>query len=218
MNAPARRPRGGAHPSWSEPEKRTLLREWGECGQERLCEKLPGRTWDGIAIQAWKMGLSFGPPQGWEWIYEAARRTGYSWDGLMAVLRRRGVRPISGRTTWRKCRRRRIVRIEDVDRAIAEDLGEWEVVRPAALRRGLVPQTLRQWLIDAGVLVPQKGTRAYVRLRTEVIDRVVAERRAGMEAWHRGERALPYSRPGAVRCTPSSEGAELRTGEGRGRR
>lgn len=174
---------------WTKEEDRILLREWGEVLPRRLREFLPGRSWQGIVHRAQRLGLAQGIPQGWETRARAAERVGMDWHTFVRLLDKHKVTTRLHRTarSGSKCRYV-IVETDAVDAAVAAEMREWETVAPAARARGVSPTSLLKWLREAGEIPPRgEGPKKVLRVRSEVIDRVVAEGRAswtpGVEAY-----------------------------------
>lgn len=182
----------GKKPRWTTADKETLALQWGVLPPAEL-EALLGRTWRAIIDQAVRQGLPTGLPRGWRSITGAAKALGMSRPSLLRVLARNGVEvrlhpcPLNHpscreRLAKRTGRRsdRRCVDYFLAREAVAQETRETEVVRAAAFARGLVHETLRAWLREAGELLPASESRkgSPVRVRTEIIDRVVNTRRA----------------------------------------
>jgi hypothetical protein len=75
---------------WTPAECAILLREWADVGEKALRQRLPGRTWCGIAQKARKMGLG-DPAQGRESFDAVLARTGLCSRRLRRILREAGV-------------------------------------------------------------------------------------------------------------------------------
>ena len=75
---------------WTRAEIEKLTREWGEVGERRLMEMLPGRSWEGIARKASRLKLG-SPSQGLVSINEAAKRAGVGHGSMRAILTAQGV-------------------------------------------------------------------------------------------------------------------------------
>lgn len=182
------KPKGGAERwgrHWTQAEDAILMREWGEVRPKTLRQKLPGRTWGAIRSRAvGKLGLPLGAPQGFLCIAAAAKKLGFGGEPqVLALAERHGITvrvypfPLVHKP---KAKGRQCVNWEDISEALAREVATTESVGPAARARDLNSATLWRWLRDAGELPEQRpGTaqRGPMRIPTEVIDRVVKERR-----------------------------------------
>jgi transposase-like protein len=178
--------RGGEKPlkhrfPWTEHEDRKLVFLW-ETGLRlsAIANRLQ-RTPSGIYRRAQDLGLSVGCPDGFEYIEQAAVRTGYCPATLHRILRFGGVvthLSLSDPTIRRRGYfRRRYVNKDEVDAAVEKWCAS-EPIAAAAKRHALSDDTLRRWLRDAGVIDPaRKDTKAPQRVASDVIDRVIGERR-----------------------------------------
>lgn len=163
---------------WTAAEDKRLRLEWGECSLSKMAKRL-GRTRATTYQRAKILGLSLGCPGGYEYLTDAAVRTGYCTGQLTKILRWAGVK--RHRTLSRTnaiVRPCHYVIPFDVDTAVAK----WhrtEAVETAAKTRGIGGYALRSWLRKArlaGMNVPAEPCRSHAhwRVESEVIDEVVA--------------------------------------------
>lgn len=211
----------GSH--WTLAEDNILRTEWGDTAKRTLREKLPGRTWNAIGIRAKRLGLP-SQSQGATFIVAMSKRFGCGPAMLLKVLDLAGVqvRKIEGVNSElrdrgkfvgtgasRKARMAKLpprTRKRGTWRRTDEEQAEmawraWcdlEVVNAAALRRGLIGETLYRWLYKSGALV-KTGSRAHKVLPSALIDFAVRTRgRVPMErfdvgAYLRAEVARRYA-------------------------
>lgn len=111
-------------------------------------------------------------PDGAEFLYDAATRTGFDQGSLANVLRWHGA-TIHRADAWRA---RMWAMRSDIDAAVAAWMDS-ETVQAASERLGVSAFALRSWLIEAGHERPAR--HQHWRLPSATIDAVVAERRAG---------------------------------------
>lgn len=108
-------------PVWTQPEVDVLLQRWGEVSERKLRSLLPGRTWDGIAQHARKLGLP-PPSRGTVSIRAAAEHIGLHRLTLLRILTLahvQVVRHVRGSTISAKHQGQyRWMRV-DLDRAVA---------------------------------------------------------------------------------------------------
>lgn len=164
---------------WTTEDDRRLKVLWGERPLAAIAKALD-RTEVTTYWRAQKLGLALGMQPGHETLTEAAERTGFAADTLRGILFWAGVRraPTMSRPDQDVLNTRKMLDPLDVDDAVAKWLA-CEVVNDAAKRRGMLGDTLAQWLLDSrNPDVPPKpsGKRRW-RVPTEVIDQVIAERR-----------------------------------------
>jgi hypothetical protein len=164
---------------WTPDDDQTLRAYWGEMSLNRLAKELQ-RTTLTVHWRARKLGLETGSPQGTEYLTTAADRTGYDTTTLRRILKAAGVRPsVSMSRPTGSSRHYHIVDPLDVDDAVKAWL-ECEDVAPAAVARGLIPETLTFWLEAArknGFDMPERpGGKRRWRIKSEMIDAVVAWR------------------------------------------
>jgi len=164
----------GTHRRWTTAEDQVLTLEWGRTQVSELAKRL-GRSEKAIRKHIWQcLDLGKGIPQGCECLTAAAERSGYAVQTLRKVLAHSGIRLT--RLVTKHVHRMWYVASKDVDRSVSKWLATEEVAT-AALRYELAPSTLRCWLREAGIQVPPRY-RAHWRVESDVIDRVVVERRA----------------------------------------
>lgn len=177
---------------WTKAEDDQLRVMWG-VHRSNVYEvaKALGRTPHATHYRARDLKLGLGCPQGFEFLDNAAKRTGFHWGHLLKILRWANVqiddawscptgqpRPIRGR--WR------IVEPYDVDEAVRKWLAT-EPVDPAADRRSISAYKLNRILLEAiargDKRVPEKPTdkRAW-RVDSTVIDELVAAYRCELES------------------------------------
>jgi hypothetical protein len=169
---------------WTGRDLDMLRNNWGDVTPRELA-RLLGRSEFAVFLRAVKLGLRAGCPPGFEYLTEAARRTGYDdTSPLRSVLRWAGVkirRSFARPNAKAHNRPRHIVDSYDVDVAIAR----WhttETTTAAARRYDTDCMTLRRLLrraVAAGVEMPRepKGYNQHWRVPSDIIDRVVAEHR-----------------------------------------
>jgi len=165
------------HRRWTEEDNCVLSGHWG-FKSVRYIARVLNRTQGSVIDQA--NILKLGParkPSG-ETILAASKRTGYCVDYLVKILRWAKVE-IHLQYRYSRGKPVRWAYPEQIDRAIRE----WEAteyVHSAARTRGLVGETLRAWMKDAGYSWP--GGRTWLRIPTAEIDAVVAKRLAARAA------------------------------------
>lgn len=174
---------------WTRADDNLLRFGWGEKGLNAIAKEL-GRTALTVYHRARQLGLASGCPEGYEYLTHAAERTGYDTGQLRVILLAHGAqlrRSLANPWSRKPGKATHYVDPLDVDEAVAA----WhrtEVVHAAARARGLCSETLGRWLREAGIA---KTTPKKFRWRvpTDVIDRVVAERRPGMGRWPKARAA-----------------------------
>lgn len=116
-----------AHQHWSEAEDRKFEWLWGgELTLQHIAKKMK-RTACACYQHARNLGLPVGVPKGFESFTSAAKRTGYSFDGLQTILEWAHIRPLRTRTIHRGgAFKRYALDPERVDDAI----GRWEEREP----------------------------------------------------------------------------------------
>ena len=134
---------------WTQAEDSDLTVMWGPHSIPQIARKL-GRTTNSVYWRARALKLGLGCPQGYEYLWNACKRTGYAASQLRAILKWAGVkllcslaRPGSGRPSPKH-----IVEPADVDEAVAA----WcltETVTEGARRHGWGDSVLRRLLHDA---------------------------------------------------------------------
>jgi hypothetical protein len=171
------------HYTATEDKKLALLWDSG-LRLSAIAEEMGGRTPQSLYDRGVQLGLTAGCPEGFEYITDAADRTGYEVETLRNIMRWAGVRrrmAISDPSRRGKERpaawHRHFVCPLEIDDAV-ERWHATETVNGAARARGLTDMTLARWLTQAGVLEvrPKGAPRVVRRVPSEVIDRVVAER------------------------------------------
>lgn len=166
------------HRIWTPAEDNALRLMWGEYDVAETAKRI-GRTVIATFARAQAIGLPLGCPQGWEYFSAACTRTGYGVDQLRRILRKAGmtIRFSMARPSGRP-RRHQIVDPDQVDAAVERWLKS-ESLHAAAVRHGITPGTLEHWLRLSGRKLPPKprGKKRW-RIPTEIIDAVVAARRA----------------------------------------
>lgn len=161
---------------WRPEEDRRLANLWGEMTIRGLAQSL-GRSVEAVYVRAMRLGLKAGVQPGYETLAAAAERVGYSQEALKRILAWAGADPRPGMSRLVRGRSffKGQVDPEAVDDAVAEWL-KFEIVGEAARFRGMESRLLMKWLIEAGE--PKPARRCKWRVRTETIDRVIAERNA----------------------------------------
>ncbi len=166
---------------WSAEEDEKLRLYWGLKSLATIARELK-RSQIGVYMRAVKhLGLQAGCPEGWEYLSEAARRTGYAISTLWDIMRAAKMRILES-YTYRESgsgRRYYIVEPSDVNHAVALRCAS-ETVFDAAKRRGLTYDILKARLIAAGVKRPEKKNAAW-RIASTEIDAVL-QRHAEMKA------------------------------------
>jgi len=124
------------------------------------------------------LGLPMGVPRGCEFIWDAAKRTGFHSTQIRAILKWSGIRPIVPKSRPRsKLWRSTCVDSFKLDEAIARWLS-LESVRSAAGRRGVSVNSLWRRLKKAAAsgadIPPQPGPGCTWRIPTETIDQVLS--------------------------------------------
>lgn len=149
--------------AWTPEEDRRLLLSWGpKFTMERLVAEF-GRGRRALYDRAVELGLGNACPRGYEFVSQAARRTGFHGDSLRRILRWAGVNTFEALSfAPTKLWSRRYVDPERVDEAIAAWLAT-EPVECAARRHRVCGETLRRKLRDIGV-TNAEGTRHHVRV------------------------------------------------------
>jgi hypothetical protein len=167
---------------WTQADDAALRYAWGE-GTLRYVAKKLGRSPLTTYWRAQKLGLGLGCPDGYEYLTQAAERTGYTSTQLRRILRWAGikVRRSMSRNPKTVGRVPHFVEPFDVDVAVSRWLST-ETVQHAARRYGVSGDTVRRWLEQAGregYRVPPKPQRfkAHWRVDSETIDAIVAGRR-----------------------------------------
>jgi transposase-like protein len=162
---------------WTQEEKSSLCYHWETGGDLKALARRFGRTPAGVYAMAKQLGCQAGAPQGYEYLNQAAQRTGYARSQLEVILQRMGVQPrrvlslVAGRTYHRK-----YVDPHDVDQAIARWL-RGEPLAIVARRLGFTPTTVRKWLRRTGGMpAPQPAHRIQTRVTEDQVRRVMDSR------------------------------------------
>jgi hypothetical protein len=163
---------------WTTEEDARLRNLWDEYPIEEIGSRL-GRTAPAVRWRAAKLALPFGRQRGWEYLADAAKRTGFRESQLRLILRsaKISLRPIltnpKKRLTRRKCN---LVCPLEVDEAVAEWIAR-EPVATAARRIGIHPDTLRIRLRRVGLEPPRPPGRPKKResIRWRVTEEEVAK-------------------------------------------
>lgn len=168
------------HKRWTKADIEFLNDYWGHKTLAQLSKEM-GRTKAAIYQRANESGLDLGVPDGYEYLTDAAERTGFAPGQLRDILKAAGatLRITTSRPTRAK-RHYHMVDTVDVDEAVEKWLA-CEETHPAAEARGICGDTLRRWLRDAiaaGFEVPPEPTLAKARWRvpSKTIDAVIAWR------------------------------------------
>lgn len=179
------------HRRWTMADDARLRQQWGIGLSVEAVAKRIGRTPKATYQRAKVIGLPLGLQPGYERWTEAAKRTGYCTTQLWRICRWAGVevhRAMSRPSKPRGRRKAHASRHHFVDSfELDEAIERWhrtEAVHSAARARGLVGDTLRRWLHDAGLTPPD--SKRHWRVDTEVIDRVVTHR---LSVFHKKKRA-----------------------------
>lgn len=155
---------------------------------ERFHSRDPAKRWPMFVVDRFAVDEAIAKWMATETVKSAARRYGTSGHSMLMWLRKAGVKmrkAAAMRPGGRgKSRHWRVVSA-DVDRVMAERpqwLSETETLCDAAHRVGVTRQTMREWLLAAGI-AHRRGSR----LRREDVDQVVAAHRAmaGCRAWRK---------------------------------
>lgn len=173
--------KAGIRPRWTDEEEERLRRILNARLSLKKAAAALGRTEKAVYEHAHALGIAVGCPEGHEYLMTAMERSGFTnVAAFRQLLRRAGVAiHVSMSDPYRRgVYRRSFVDPFDVDEAVATWVAS-EPVNAAARARGLNGITLTSWLIDAGVLESRVGAgdRTQRRVASDVIDRVVAERR-----------------------------------------
>lgn len=165
---------------WTPEESARLTDLWGVVDSAEVCLSI-GRSWDAILKQSEVLGLPSGLPSGMVTMLEAEKILGHNRASLANIAQRNGVevRPHPcprtrgsrhGGVRWR------CVNLDALRTAVEREDRETETVHAAALQRGIPDETLRRWLREAGLIPPCDGDKAYRRVASADVDRVVAAR------------------------------------------
>ena len=163
------------HARWTREDDRKLRNLWGEYTVAGIAKKL-GRTDLATFQHAKEIGLPLGCPSGFEYVWHAAKRTGYPTASLRLILERSGVtirRTMSRPTPGRKVRPCHFVDPFEVDQAIAAWL-RTEPLHSAAKRRGIHAGALARKLAALEGVPPKPEGKRHWRIPSDVIDRALA--------------------------------------------
>lgn len=161
---------------WSPRDDETLRSNWGDLSLAELA-KLLDRTELTTYWRGRLLGLPCGCPQGFEYLTDAAKRTGFAVKQLRHLLWRCNVE--IRRSISRPPARARSYHVVDpvaVDSAIALWLHR-EPLRPLADRLGVSAPTLQKLLVAAGCKPPRRRKVRW-RIDPALAARLVAEWRA----------------------------------------
>lgn len=170
-------PRAKRWSPWTREQIDTLRLEWQEVSGRVLLGKLRPHTWRGIIWKASQLGLRRGVPQGFETITAASKRTGFSFDRILVLCERFGVKvrymygDRRATSTWR------YVDSYDVSKMV-EDMMRLESINQAAKRlqasRGIIARELRA----RGYSTSSRRAMDRLLLPPEIYDEIVGEYRA----------------------------------------
>jgi len=161
------------HARWTADEDRRIGNLWGEKTIPEIAQAIH-RTPIGVWERAKKIGLPIGCPDGCEYLSVAAKRVGFSDEGVRSICRWAGVpiRQAMGLGKKDPQYTRTVVDSFELDEAVKAWLGT-ETVNEAARRLGLRNRKLTACL-EAAKGVPKKPRRRkHWRLPSDVIDRVI---------------------------------------------
>lgn len=184
---------------WTKQELATLAAHWGEDGRRTIMEKLPGRSWPSIVARVQRLGLPLIPQgwvtvseaaRQTGFAKDQLRRViawanGHGHDVVVRVhstsadggrrsprMPRAQVRNPNAKRGRNRCNGRkvywRLVQLAEVLDAV-EAWMALELLPSAARRLGVIPQTLRAWMREAG---HTWGRREQVRRDPAVYDAV----------------------------------------------
>lgn len=158
---------------WTRSDNNRLIDLWSDPRQTLVgIAKKMSRTEVAIYLHAKKIKLKLGVPSGFEGIWQAEIRTGYSHSVLLKIFKFGGVKIYKARTnpwTRGKTKLNRFVDPEAVNHALVK-WEEYELVAQAARVRNIYPTTLRLWLNQEGYCRPKD---TWWREKSEIIDAVV---------------------------------------------
>jgi len=160
---------------WSDSSIQTLRNLWGLETLPQIAKTLE-RTPLAVCLKASELGLKLGCPDGWAYITNEAKRTGFEIPTLKNVMEQAGMRVFQSYSMRKPGAKYRwcIVQPSDVDYAVT-----WwcttETLHGAAVARGVAPDTLKRWLVAAG-LTPPKKKRDIWRIPSKDIDEVIEKR------------------------------------------
>lgn len=161
---------------WTPREDARLRLLWGSAPLARVAAEL-GRSSVTTYWRARRLGLPCGCPQGYEYLTDAARRSGFTTDQLRAILRAAGVRlRVAMARPTGATRHYHYVDLERVDVVVVAWAGQ-ETPEDAARRHGVSGNVVRSALRAAGHVSPT-GKRRW-RLPSATIDAALANYRPG---------------------------------------
>jgi len=166
-----------ANRRWTPAEDTELRNLWYEVSVGEIARRMK-RTRAAVVQRAREyLALPLGAPDGFEYVSNAAVRTGFALATLQYILRWAGVKPRPSMSYDRGAKRHfHIVDPVDVDDAIERWLAT-ESLEAAARRVGWSAETLARRLLASGLDVPPRPKRKrHWRIPTAVIDEVVARR------------------------------------------
>ncbi len=161
---------------WTRDDVKLLRDLWGTVTLATVAKKL-GRSPLTVYYFAPKAGLQRGCPQGFEYLTDAAIRTGYDTSQLRAILARSGVK--LSRAMAKPAERSRHYHYVSPD-AVDEAVLQWtteECLPDAARRLGTTREVLRAALVAAGHKPPKKKLRW--RVLPQIADEALASYRPG---------------------------------------
>lgn len=169
---------------WTSADDRLLRTLWDGGSTMVEITRALNRSRATTYWRAQMLGL-LGLPVGWEYLTDAARRTGYGTGQLRRILAAGGIQPrpalsrgLPPRGKRKVVRRFVIVWPADVDLAIAQWL-DTEPLESAARRAGVTTEILRRRLSDVGVTKPtRRNKKLHWRVRTVDVDRALEQGRA----------------------------------------
>jgi hypothetical protein len=168
------------HRVWTARERAYVEANWQVVGVAAIALALR-RTRCAIVQYAKELGLPFGIPQGCLSIEQAAKRQSYERSVLRKILQREGVafHPWQGFRGRGKSPRYYVDEVEMLEALERHErrVHSTETIKGAARARGLCHQMLGRWLYEAGAAPADQRGRPH-EIPSEVIDRVIAERRA----------------------------------------
>ena len=163
-------------PRWTKADEEVLRELWYEHTALATIARRLKRSKLGVIHHARQIGLELGCPKGWEYIGNAAERTGFHPGMLMKILRAAGVTPrraISQPTrTSKGLYTHKIVMPEDVDDAVALWMST-EPLHAAARRLGMTGPALERRLAAVGVVKPPELGRRHWRVKAEDLERAL---------------------------------------------
>lgn len=168
---------------WSPADDRELRALWGDgtIRVDRIAKRI-GRSPATTYWRAQKLHLALGAIQGREHISVAARRLGFGTSQIRMILRWAGVRIDRALSRPTRSKKFRTWTVDQHDATTAVE--RWmksETVHAAAARLGVLDDTLKAWVCEAGHAPPRRY-RAHWRLMPETFDAAVAAHHARIAA------------------------------------